>query len=191
MKSQLKNIVVSGVLAFGAVAFSDVARANLIGDSISAEYDYPSIGTAFCTGTPCFSVNPFTVGAGVETQAFGPLSFAFASIDFSASELVITFLPVGEQDFTAASFNGLVFTVLSGDPFITVSSVSNLAATRVSEPGGKLAINLQGLTFTGGQIVIDFAPAPVPGPMAGAGLPGLIAACGGLLAWWRRRTQAV
>ena len=44
-------------------------------------------------------------------------------------------------------------------------------------------------TFSGGSFdtVLTLTPVAVPGPVAGAGLPGFLLASGGLLAWWRRK----
>jgi CHRD domain len=56
--------------------------------------------------------------------------------------------------------------------------------------GERSYFNIHTTNFPPGEIRSQLFALGVPGPIAGAGVPGLIAACGGLLAWWRRRQQA-
>jgi hypothetical protein len=44
---------------------------------------------------------------------------------------------------------------------------------------------------TGNTGPVDVTAVPVPGPIVGAGLSGLVMACGGLLALARRRRQKI
>jgi hypothetical protein len=65
--------------------------------------------------------------------------------------------------------------------------VTNVSAGGIWECPGCSVMQLD--ATAGSNQVLAFGVAAVPGPIVGAGLPGVMFASGGLLAWWRKKRK--
>jgi hypothetical protein len=120
------------------------------------------------TGLPL--IGPFTDFGFSPVSSDGITLIGIRDASFNRVDL---FLPV----FDLVGYTGGSICALSSVCH-SVSGASPISSIHLSIIGGSLLLQSGSLT-----------PAAVPGPIAGAGLPGLLLASGGLLGWWRRRQR--
>jgi hypothetical protein len=180
-------------LLLAAPMGAPASAATLVGDSISASYGFPDVGT-FPTGFVSYAPSTFTVvDPGVESvlslfSFLPPRTTDTINVDFSANALTFTFETAASR--SPGTFNGPEFTVLSGNPFDPISSVviSGGQTVNAAIVGGVLEVNWQNQLFAQGDtVVVNFSPA-VPEPSTWAML--LLGFAGVGFMAYRRKTKA-
>jgi hypothetical protein len=182
-------ILVGGTLASSAASATIITFSGLAGPDGTPLTTYTEGGftvtTAFgqfsqalSSGNPPPSVVAGLNGGGVNVTMNGGGLFNFALADLGLSPHFV------EADFIG--FLGGTQVFFAPGPF-----VDGTFFTQVN-PFFGVAIDQLHIDFDGTASLDNIFVSPaanVPGPIVGAGLPGLILASGGLLAWWRRRQK--
>jgi hypothetical protein len=140
------------------------------------------VGPAFTAAGPGVGFNAFWDNAGTTS--------ADALIAFTVTAPATT--PITDFHLLLGGILGSVLDVASLSNGVTLASSNNLEQAVTFTPvTSLLVIDDIGVNPGGTISVVEKQFSQVPGPVIGAGLPGLIAACGGLVALARRRRKLV
>jgi hypothetical protein len=191
MKSKL-NTARSAALATAILAYLSPQAASSLTISVPVFEQISPISTIYNFGVD-FTVVAFSAPGDVtaSVQAIPNVGcFAADFAGFSAGSIALITRGFCEfrDKIALAAVAGAAATLISNN-VPGLGTVSAISPTQIPALFTTMAIgdDLRGLLAV--NDVTARVAVPVPGPIAGAGLPGLILAIGGLLGWWRRRQR--